>query len=51
MATMALGSVTHYIDNLTNEQIDTLLDNIQTTIDDLRGNNDDTVERSGTDTE
>jgi hypothetical protein len=50
MAQMALGTVQPYIDNLTNEQIDTLLDNIQATIDDLRCC-DDTIECSGTDTE
>lgn len=49
MATMAYGSVAHYIDNLTDEQIDTLLDNIQAVIDDLRGNENDSIECSGTD--
>lgn len=48
---MSLCTVGGYIDNLTNEQIDILLDNIQNVIDDLRGDENDTVERCGTDTE
>lgn len=51
MVQVGVGSVMPYIDNMTNEQIEKLLDNIQTTIDDIRGNYDDTIKCGGTDTE
>ena len=51
MAQVGIGSVMPYIDNMTNEQIDKLLDNIQDTIDDLRCDNYDTIECSGTNPE